>query len=192
MNYNRWSEWWHLDLLKASEEILLEYPRNGCSLNCIPAVGKLPCSCYCWTKLMTWGWSPCRNELKIWNPPLLINHSKTQKPYLKWLTPKNHPPWGITLSSKALRRGWIETTKMQPQTPPKSSNRQGLVPCSISKLKTPARNSIRSSPRMDCVLPLKTTQSLDAQLRKKTQTSILPQNSKETTFPKQALEVPRG
>ena len=45
---------------------------------------------------------------------------------------------------------------------------------------------------MDCVLPLKTAQSLNAQLHKKTQTSILPQNTEETTLPEQALEVPRG
>ena len=45
---------------------------------------------------------------------------------------------------------------------------------------------------MDCVRPLKTAQSLDAQLRKKTQTSILPQNDDETTLAEQALEVPRS
>ena len=45
---------------------------------------------------------------------------------------------------------------------------------------------------MDYVLPLKTVQSLNAQLRKKTQTSILPKNDDETNFPEQALEVPRG
>ena len=91
MKYNRWSEWWHLDLLKVSEEILSECPRNGCTLNCVPATGKLSCSCYCWNDRMIWGWSPRRNELKIWNPPLLTKHSKTHKSYLKWLTPENHP-----------------------------------------------------------------------------------------------------
>ena len=45
---------------------------------------------------------------------------------------------------------------------------------------------------MDCVLPLKTALSLNAQLRKKTQTPILLQNDDETTLPEQALEVPRG
>ena len=91
MKYNRWSEWWHLNLLKASEEILSEYTGNGCSLNCVPAAGKLSCHCYCWNELKTRGFSPCRNKLKIRNPPLLTNHNKTQKPYLKWLTPENHP-----------------------------------------------------------------------------------------------------
>ena len=91
MKYNRWSEWSHLDLLKASEEILSEYPRNGCSLNCVLAARKLSCSYYCWNELMTWGWSPRRNKLKIWNPPMLTNLGKTQKPYQKWMTPEKHP-----------------------------------------------------------------------------------------------------
>ena len=43
---------------------------------------------------------------------------------------------------------------------------------------------------MDCILPLKTAQSLNAQLHKKTQTSILPQNDDETTLAEQALEIP--
>ena len=39
MKYKRWSEWWHLILLKASEEILSEYTGIGYSMNCVPATG---------------------------------------------------------------------------------------------------------------------------------------------------------
>ena len=118
-------------------------------------------------------------------------HQPQQNPEIisEMADPQKSPPWGITLSSKALRRGWIGTTEMQPQTPPKSSQRQRLILCSISRLKTPARNSIRSSSRMDCVLPLRTAQSMNAPLHK-SQTSILLQNTNGKTSLEQALKFP--
>ena len=45
---------------------------------------------------------------------------------------------------------------------------------------------------MDCVLPLKIAQSLNALLLHKSQTPILLQNTNGTTSPEQALEVPWG
>ena len=137
MKYNRWSKWWHLILLKASDETLSENTGNGCSMNCVPATGKLPCSCYCWNGLKTRGISPCRNELKICKPPLLTNPDKTQKPYKKWKTPENHqkiPPQGITLALKALCRGQMELAETLPQTLPKFSYGKRLTLYSKSRL----------------------------------------------------------
>ena len=121
LKYNRWSEWWHLNLLKASEEILSEYTGNGCSLNCVPAARKLSCSCYHWIELMTRGCSPCQNELKIWNPPLLTNPDKTQKPYQKWLTSEKPPLgelcWPPRLCAEA-KWGWLKHhLKLHQNTP---------------------------------------------------------------------------
>jgi len=190
--YNRWSEWWHLDLHKASQEILSECWWNGCSLICVLAARKLPCNCYRWNKLSIWGCSPTRNKLKLWNQPLLTKPREAQRAFLKWPTPENHLLWGSTLSSKALRWHWREATKILPQTLRKSSNGQALAPCSISKLETPKRNSIRSSQEMDYVLPLKTAQSLDAKLHHQASPRSSYKNTDGTTSPEQALEVPRG
>ena len=74
---------------QASVGILLEYRWNGGSLICVQAAGKLPCSCYCWNQMSSWGCSPTRNELKLWNPPLLTIPRKAQRAFLEWPTPEN-------------------------------------------------------------------------------------------------------
>ena len=79
-----------------------KYSQNGYSPICVQAAGKLPCRCYYWNQMSSWGCSPTRNELKLWNPPLLTIPRKAQKVFLEWPTPENTPPWGSTLSSKAL------------------------------------------------------------------------------------------
>ena len=89
--YNRWSEWWHLDLHKASEEILSECLMEWLLSDLRPSCGKLPCSCYYWNKMSIWGYSPTRNKLKLWNQPLLPKPKKAQRAFLEWTTPENHP-----------------------------------------------------------------------------------------------------
>jgi hypothetical protein len=86
----RKSEWGHLSLLKASEESSQKIG-NGYYRNCIPAAGR---NCRKlllleWTEAR--GWSPCRNELKIYRSPILAAPDKTQKPWSKWTTSENRP-----------------------------------------------------------------------------------------------------
>ena len=45
---------------------------------------------------------------------------------------------------------------------------------------------------MDCVLPLKTAQSLDAKLHHQASTRSSCKNTDGTTSPEQALEAPQG
>ena len=58
---------------------------------------------------------------------------KSPESFSQIADPRKTPPWGSTLSLKALRCPWREYSKIQPQTPPKISNGQGLAPCSISE-----------------------------------------------------------
>ena len=76
---------------QTSVYLLSEYQRNGFSLICVQAAGKLSCSCYYWNKMGIWGCSPPRNELKLWNLPLLTKPRKARKAFLKWSTLENHP-----------------------------------------------------------------------------------------------------
>ena len=150
-------------MLKASEEILSEYTGNGCSLNCVLAAGKLPCSCYCWNGLKTRGCSPCRNKLKICKPPVLTNPDMTQKPYQKWPTsenPRRIPPQEIMLPSKAQCRGQMEVAETMPQTPQKPSYWQRLILYSEYQLKLLQKSRSEVPPkRTASSLPM-TAQSL--------------------------------
>ena len=79
-----------------------------------------------------------------------------------------------------------------PKTLPKSSNIQGLVPCSISELNSSKQSQSGAPTKRHCVLPLKTAQSPNALLLRNSHKSIQLQKTDETTLPEQALKVPRG
>ena len=55
-------------------------------------------------QMRIWGCSPPQKMLKLWNQTLLKKPRKTQKAFLKWPTPENHPLGVLRSSSKTLMK----------------------------------------------------------------------------------------